>query len=419
MVANKTFLDTFYLLELLKWNTDEEHPLTQNDLRKIADSQKLNGLGDAKTFHKRLITLASLCNNGNESKNWSLLYHGVEQDLLEGSSTPGTHVRKIHYKQPIMPAELDFMIHQIECSGLFDSERKDTLIELLIHMFGNKFYYDRYLTDKSKNRNKPYYFFSDEFHIPYFSQIDYAIRNEKTITFKMAILDGRGVLIPKSAPKISSFKKDSDYPPNIKHAPLPGSNRLIVRPYNIVFYKGIYYLIGNRILGYFHDYEENLIFYRYAPSFEVFRMDRIIDFDFERRRNGHAPLPAKMCEHPEKLRAMLEEKAMIYKSGTAINQTSDPDFGFIEFKILWNKFPNNFPFSEREDYTFIQDTFGNNYKIRKTGKTPIVCVQTHKKCFIDWALMYINRIIILDTCPMAAGVKEEIRGLLEDGLRNL
>ena len=110
---------------------------------------------------------------------------------------------------------------------------------------------------------------------------------------------------------------------------------------------------------------------------------------------------------------------MIYKSGTAINQTSDPDFGFIEFKILWNKFPNNFPFSEREDYTFIQDTFGNNYKIRKTGKTPIVCVQTHKKCFIDWALMYINRIIILDTCPMAAGVKKEIRGILEDGLRNL
>ena len=147
MVVNKTFLDTFYLLELLKWNTDEEHPLTQNDLRKIADSQKLNDLGDAKTFHKRLITLASLCNNGNESKNWSLLYHGVEQDLLEGSSTPGTHVRKIHYKQPIMPAELDFIIHQIECSGLFDSERKDTLIELLIHMFGNKFYYDRYLTD--------------------------------------------------------------------------------------------------------------------------------------------------------------------------------------------------------------------------------------------------------------------------------
>lgn len=61
MVVNKTFLDTFYLLELLKWNTDEEHPLTQNDLRKIANSQKLNGLGDAKTFHKRLITLASLC----------------------------------------------------------------------------------------------------------------------------------------------------------------------------------------------------------------------------------------------------------------------------------------------------------------------------------------------------------------------
>lgn len=159
MVVNKTFLDTFYLLELLKWNTDEEHPLTQNDLRKIANSQKLNGLGDAKTFHKRLITLASLCNKGNESKNWSLLYHGVEQDLLEGSSTPGTHIRKIHYKQPITPAELDFMIHQIECSGLFDSERKDTLIELLIHMFGNKFYYDRYLTDKFKNRNKPCYFF--------------------------------------------------------------------------------------------------------------------------------------------------------------------------------------------------------------------------------------------------------------------
>ena len=43
MVVNKTFLDTFYLLELLKWNTDEEHPLTQNDLRKIANSQKLNG----------------------------------------------------------------------------------------------------------------------------------------------------------------------------------------------------------------------------------------------------------------------------------------------------------------------------------------------------------------------------------------
>ena len=50
MVVNKTFLDTFYLLELLKWNTDEEHPLTQNDLRKIANSQKLNGLGDAKNL---------------------------------------------------------------------------------------------------------------------------------------------------------------------------------------------------------------------------------------------------------------------------------------------------------------------------------------------------------------------------------
>ena len=418
MVASKSFLDTFYLLELLKWNTDEEHPLTQNDLRKIADSQKLKGLGDAKTFHKRLITLASLCNKGNESKNWSLLYHGVEQDLLEGNSTPGTHVRKIHYKQPITPAELDFIIHQIECSGLFDSERKDTLIELLIHMFGNKFYYDRYRVDKFENRNKPCYFFTNEFQIPYFSKIDYAIRHEKTITFQMAILNHTGKLIPISAPSV--FKANAfSYPQNIKHAPRPGSNWLIVRPYNIVFYKGSYYLIGNRILGYYHYYEDNLNLYRYAHTFEVFRIDRIINLDFERAINTATPLHAKMCDHPERLRAALDEKAMIYKNGTAIYHKPDLNFGFIEFKILWDKFPNNFPFSEREDYTFIQDTFGNNYKIRKMGKTPIVRVQTHKKCFIDWALVYINRIVILDTCPMAAGIKEDIRGILEEGLRNL
>ena len=63
----------------------------------------------------------------------------------------------------------------------------------------------------------------------------------------MQILGANGNLV---SPQNKHSQKTSNTSKDTKHAPEPGSDRLVVSPYNIVLYNGIYFLIGNRLLGY-------------------------------------------------------------------------------------------------------------------------------------------------------------------------
>ena len=420
MAANKTVLDHLRLLECLKWNTDAAHPLTQKNLRKEASESEdtLDCLGDKKTFRKRLATLATFCNCDSDTSNWHIYYDGVEKDLKPDSTSKGTRANGIYYKHDLSPSELDFIIHQIESSSLIEDSRKEYLEKKLIRLLGNKFYSELYR--KNNLKKKTLHFFTPDFPSSYFSIIDDAIRNNKMITFQMQILGANGNLV---SPQNKHSQKTSNTSKDTKHAPEPGSDRLVVSPYNIVLYNGIYFLIGNRLLGY-NAFKK---IYIYSPDFEVFRMDRIYNLAFECRKNYntniHTPIESKIFFN-SKLHLLLDHKIMIYKNGVAIRNeqlSQKQNYGEIHFKVLWEKFPDQFPFSERNDYTFIQNTFGNYYTVDTSGQQPIVCVHTCEECFVDWALMYINRIEILDEgdIEMVGRIKQKLRKILTEGIEIL
>lgn len=419
-MVNKSVLNHLQLFEFLKWNTDENHPLTQKKLRdkfsedKVKDENKdksiFNCLGDKKTFRNRLATLVAFCNSDSNTSNGHIFCNGIEQDSSSNFTSKGTRVKGFFYKHDITTSELDFIIHQIDSTTLIDDARKERLESELIHVLGNIFYYDQYRS-RDNLRTKTFHFFNTDFPLQYFSIIDDAIRNNKMVTFKVAILDADGKLVVPN----KHSKKPSHAYTETKHAPKPGSTRLVVSPYNIVLYKGIYFLIGNRLLS----YNPRAKSYSYSSNFEVFRMDRIIDLDFEYRKNASSPINSKSF-YEDKQQILLDNKVMIYKNGVAINRRNlSQNYGEVKFKIIWKNFSNSFPFIERNDYTFIQNTFGNYYTVDTSGPQPIVCVYTCEDCFIDWALVYINRIEILDdeNNEMVARIKQKLEKILIEGLQ--
>ncbi len=370
------------ILELLKWYTDEEHPITQEKLRAKPDADKY--MGYKTTFKKRLMDIASLLNETSQSeKDWRVVFPGYAQKSAS-SQTERNYTGPIFYRHEIKKQELDFLMDQIQSTNRFTLQEKQDLSDRLVRLLGSVHYQHTSYQNIKEMLEIPSC--KSETLIDNLNFLRAAIVNEKMITFDTTRLDENGNYCLTDEPT---------------H---------MVSPYRIVFHKNAYWLLCNERLGKIST--QGYSFIKYSKSIDIYRVDKMKNLKIAQETlEKKAKYFWGTYGHLQQLK-----KILCYKEGQRIIYSDiKEDYGLIKFEILWNHFPQ----SLREDYTFIQDTFGENYQISKTGAQTIVSVHCTEDFFVEWVLCHVDKIRILDSFPSASVLKKRLRRVLEKGMENL
>lgn len=396
------------LLYLLKWNTDESHALTQEKLRELSDEAN-ECMGYKSTFKRQLLSIAETLNEGKAEKDWQIVFPGYK---LHNSQSENYYTGPIFYRHEITTEELSFIIKQIH--GI-TFEHKTKLILKLIKAVGSKYFANQKnnlletvdfddlesidftdcdiinnIKDITQTTEFPTYLSENLYSN--LNIIEDAIKRKKLLTFTPSIIDKDGKAQPAE------------------------SDNYLVSPYRFIFYKGYYWLIGNRRLDTYVRQGWN--YNQYSNTLDIYRIDKLLNLSIAK---NYYELRAKtnFVTNPsfEKQLDILSSKVHVYKDNTKIKATNiTDDYGFIEFEILWDCFPE----PSIRDYSFIFDTFGYNYSIREDdNQKTIACVYAYEDCFIDWALTNIDKIKIIENSSSANRIRTRIKERITKGLNNL
>lgn len=374
--------NTIKLLELLKWNTDKDHPITQEKLREIPGANEC--MGYKTTFKRNLFSIANVYNNGKEKKDWKIVFPGYQQNNTNNDSKRN-YTGPIYYNHEITSNELDFLIQQVQTTNIFTTEQKKSLSERLIHALASKYYE----TPTSTNIKEIIDFTNNESellntNLPF---IQNAIKNKKMIEFTPNRLNHLG--------KLTS-----------------NGSHIMVSPYKIIFYKGIYYLLGNQRIGKFHSYQRG-DYIKYSNTLDMYRIDRMTRLGIAKETYEKK---AKYFWGIENKIDLLSNRILACKEGIKIeSNTISKEYGKIEFEILWDYFPS----SQKHDFSFIQDTFGNNYTVSTDKDKTIVSVQATEECFIDFALLNVDKIIVTNSTDLGIVINNRIKAIINESLKIL
>lgn len=373
------------ILELLKWNTDKEHPITQENLRKLPGADVC--MGYKTTFKRHLFEIAETLNSDiDDENNWRILFPGYKsKDLFEKSHNSQRHyIGPIYYNHEIEKHELDFIILQIQSSKVFTEDEKRNLANRLIKLLGSRYYSSPSAQNIYEIIDTPTT--NTDILNQNLNFLRTAITKQKMISFYTTVLNEKNELKYQAG----------DF---------------MVSPYMIIFYKSNYWLIGNKRLGRcdLTDYH----FTKYADTYDIFRIDKMKGLTFAKEV---AEKKAKyFLDIGHNLKTL--KNILFFTEGEKINYhtLTNIDNYKIEFEIIWENFPSN----TRYDYTFIKDAFGSNYTVANDKKKTLITTFATEDFFVDWALSNIDKIHICDTFPSSADIKKKIKDRLQKGLENL
>lgn len=394
------------LLDILKWNTDENHALTQESLRKLPGADQC--MGYKSTFKKQLFSLADTYNSSQNEKHWKIIFPGYH---IKKSDSAGYYTGPIFYKHEINSEELYFILKQIH--GI-PFEQKANLILRLIRAAGSKHspspdnniletidfsdldsinFADVQTVDNIKKliQTHEYPTYITQNFYNNLNVIGDAISRERLLSFSLSYITENGEL-----------------------KPLPDANNTyLVSPYRIVLYKGYYWLIGNKREGTYTN-KDGIKRNKYSDTLDVFRIDKLTNLTIAKNSYELRSKTSFVNVNLNNCLNLMASKIHVYKENTKIKASDiTNNYGIIEFEILWDTQ------TAVNDYGFIFDSFGNNFSVRHENGKTIARVQANENCFIDWALVNIDKISILDTQPNSKQIKDKIRFKLNQGLKNL
>lgn len=369
------------LLELLKWHSDEEHPITQKKLREKAGIHADEWLGHKGTFRKHLIEIADTLNKDAISeKDLRIVMGGKANENSTRGKNQRNFIGKLYYQHEIDKYELKFLVNQINGSNLYTPEQKGNFSGRLIKALGTE-HFDMAKQVEIENITSG----SDIDNTRIAENLDFlkrAMENKKMIEFRTMRLDIDGTYVNNSG-------------------------WIMLSPYKIVFHKGYYWLLGNCRFGEYNYRGWNYV--SYGDSIDVFRIDKLTHLRI-----------AKECIEKKARYAIRTERwlaelasANIYQEHEKIKSKDiSSEYGRVEFEVLWERYFE----SEKYDYSFIRDTFGKYYTLKKEDERIIISVQASVNCFIQWVMPYIDRVKIMDTYS-GKEVKKKIRKMLEEGMK--
>lgn len=355
--------DNIQLMQYLKWNTDEEHQLTQKKLREGAGEL----MGYKSTFRRRLQVIANNC---------PVM---VPSPKKSGTVKKEKEKTGIYYRHEITKEELHFLVEEIENHFLFSAEKKKSLKKRLIGQIGSKFFEERekmgHAVTSEYSTTIPC---NMEENLSFLRQ---AICEKKMISFRKRILNQHGELVNETG------------------------KEYMVSPYRVVRCRGEYWLLGNERLSKMTYAKQFGV--QYSGNLSVFRVDKLTNLKIAKKENEKK---AHYFQNTEELLPIFE-KMCIYKEGVEVPakdiKTVRSEYRFV---VLWGK--------QKKDYTFLRDTFGSYYTVEKEeAAKSIILVHSSEECFLDFALVNLDRIKLSDSdnCKV---IKGKIRNKMIIGLRN-
>ena len=140
-MSKQSLTKTFKLLEVIRKNTDKDHPATQQALRDEAgETLSREAMGDKGTYARRLAELAEAYNTDENGEllpenQWKIVYPGFRRPENSGQKNG-----KVYYAHPVSGEEMDFLISCVRRTHDFTSEEKVSLEKRLKEALSSKYY---------------------------------------------------------------------------------------------------------------------------------------------------------------------------------------------------------------------------------------------------------------------------------------
>ena len=342
------------LLEYLRHNTDAEHTTTQMEMR---ENEIGEYMGNKTSFNKMIKNMATALNfddgflkPSSEQRlmfrNFSMMYDEYEA-LADIGTVP---IKDIYYNHEFTQSEVQDIIMALRTSGFIDVKNAEKLIDKIKAELVSKYFCDSFAKIYNKENA-----ISDGL-VDNLSVISDALINHHQLTFSMNYYNDKKKLI--------SYGK-----------------RLTISPDFIILDNGRYYVVGcfeNK-----NDEKKNLA---------IIRIDLMSDIRILKVR------ATSMYDIPS-LRQVSEDK---FRS-CHLNMSYD-DYLFVEMKIKKTSKTNN-----EVNYTFLHDSFGDNYTIvKKEEDGDIVRVHCSKYGIINWAVQYVDFVEVISPDSVIDGIKKKI-----------
>lgn len=348
------------MLEYFRHNTDAEHTITQFEMR---DKQIGEYMGNKTSFNKMIKNMAIALNFDDDgclkpSPEQKLLFRDfsmMHDEFGELSDVKTVPIKDIYYNHAFSQSEVQDIIMALRTSDFIDTEHAENLIEKIKNELASKYFHDSFVKIY-KNEHTVSKKLVDNL-----SLISNALINHHRLKFKMSYYNGKKQLIPYG-------------------------DIYTISPDFIILNNGRYYVVG--CFENENDKQKNLA---------IIRIDMMSDIDIlETRATSMYDIPA--------LRQVSEDK---FRS-RHLNMSYD-DYLFVEMKI--KKTPKT---NDEVNYTFIHDSFGDQYTVvKKEEDGDIVRVLCSKYGIINWAVQYGDLVEVISPDSVIKEIKKKIEMLRE------
>lgn len=353
------------LLEYFRHNTDAEHTITQNKMcyGDDDDDNIADYMGNKTSFNKMIKNMAIALNFDDDgclkpSPEQKLLFRDfsmMHDEFGELSDVKTVPIKDIYYNHAFSQSEVQDIIMALRTSDFIDTEHAENLIEKIKNELASKYFHDSFVKIY-KNEHTVSKKLVDNL-----SLISNALINHHRLKFKMSYYNGKKQLIPYG-------------------------DIYTISPDFIILNNGRYYVVG--CFENENDKQKNLA---------IIRIDMMSDIDIlETRATSMYDIPA--------LRQVSEDK---FRS-RHLNMSYD-DYLFVEMKI--KKTPKT---NDEVNYTFIHDSFGDQYTVvKKEEDGDIVRVLCSKYGIINWAVQYGDLVEVISPDSVIKEIKKKIEMLRE------
>lgn len=379
------------ILDYLRWNTDKNHPTTQEKMRWDERYPEMDEyMGDKQTFNRLIKDMAKYYNTEDDDfkdeqdwrihfKDWKKMYdagEGLQYADEDSRELISMRISDLYYSGPFSYDELDMIIEGIWSNNSLDSEKAEELSRRIYKNLGSRFY--KYKSGNLRKIKEPL-ICDKQLLRNNLDVISKAIEQNVQIEF---IFNGY------------THKKKLDS---------GGDSVSKVSPYYIVLSNGKYYLLCCFDTPMKGSDKYKMYTYRIDLMTEV----KFSGADERLGTIGDARIPMRLVEGlPQKWddNYILSHMNMSY---------DEPQW--IDLRIKSEKVNGNPEVRKVPDYAFMHDWFGDNFRfLRVDDNDPdydIVRVLCSPYGMVNWALQYSDRVEVLEPEIVRDEVIDKIKKL--------
>lgn len=376
------FESCYKITEYLRKNTDKDHPTTQAAMRK--DENIAEYLGAKETSNSYINQIALALNSGSDGtllkeKNWRVVFdaftevHGAQKSKIttEYTNIEKLPIRNLYYSNSFSYEELDKIIEAINLSDALDEKTAKKLIKKIKEELGTIYYEEK---SSSVSKIEPERIVDNEYYRKNIKTVEAAIENGVRIAFYYNGINDEGKL------ERESLSKE------------------VVSPYYLVANNGKYYVVACK---------DSFMGKNYKKVMSIWRVDLMTELriftDNSNKENERITNKNEVHGLPQKWSDDFHF--------SHLNMASDEPIE-ITLKVLELPRVDDISHSDKYSLTFLFDTFGSRYKVKKTkDDEAIVTVSCSPSEMINWALHYSDRVEVLEPDIVRLEIRERVKNL--------